>query len=100
MGAHAALRLDANGAWSEREAERALDALAGVPQRVCRGTRHAEVAACARLRARTRVPIALDAQSTCDATRWEIALRTGAADVLVLKLPLLGGPLAVRELGH
>lgn len=95
IGAQAALRLDANGAWSEGEAARALAALVPfAPEYVEEPT--CGIAACARLRERAHVPIALD-ESACDAASIERALRAGAADVFVLKLPLLGGPRAARD---
>jgi o-succinylbenzoate synthase len=94
-GASAQLRLDANGAWSEAEAEAALVALARfAPEYVEEPVRGVE--ACARLRARSPVPLALD-ESAAAAGALERALRLAAADVLVLKPALLGGPRAARE---
>jgi o-succinylbenzoate synthase len=95
IGTQAALRLDANGAWSEGEALRALDALAAFAPEYVEEPFAAGIAACARLREHSRVPIALD-ESACDGASVERALRMRAADVLVLKVPLLGGPRAAR----
>ncbi len=94
-GAEAQLRLDANGAWSEVEADAALGVLASfAPEYVEEPARG--VAAFARLRARSPVPIALD-ESAADEGALDAALRLRAADVLVLKPALLGGPCAARE---
>jgi o-succinylbenzoate synthase len=95
-GGAAQVRLDANGAWSEAEAEAALAALARfAPEYVEEPVRGVE--ALARLRARSPVPLALDESAAC-AGALERALRLAAADVLVLKPALLGGPRAARDL--
>jgi o-succinylbenzoate synthase len=94
IGPGAALRLDAGGAWSEVEAARALAALAPfAPEYVEEPV--SGIAACARLRERSPVPIALD-ESACSVEEIARAVRARAADVLVLKLPVLGGPRAAR----
>jgi o-succinylbenzoate synthase len=93
-GPRASLRLDANGAWTEDEAVAALAALAR------HGLEYVEepvagALGCARVRARSAVPIALD-ESACDDAGLELALKLSAADVLVIKPALLGGPRAAR----
>jgi o-succinylbenzoate synthase len=94
IGPRRPLRVDVNGCWSEAAAAAALEALgAFAPEYVEDPVR--DVGACARLRRRSLVPIALD-DAACDAERFASALRSRAADVLVLKLPLLGGPCAAR----
>ncbi|HEU4431160.1 MAG TPA: o-succinylbenzoate synthase [Myxococcota bacterium] len=94
IGSGAALRLDANGAWSEEEAVAALAAVAAyAPEYVEEPA--AGALACARVRARSAVPIALD-ESACDDAALELALKLAAADVLVIKPALLGGPRAAR----
>jgi o-succinylbenzoate synthase len=96
IGPGAALRLDANGGWSEAEAIAALGALERYgPEYVEEPVSGTE--ACARVRARTRVPIALD-ESVWDVDRIEHALKAGAADVLVLKPAALGGPRVARAI--
>jgi len=93
-GPDAALRLDANGAWSEDEAVAALAALVEyTPEYVEEPA--AGALACARVRARSAVPIALD-ESAADDAGLELALKLAAADVLVIKPALLGGPRAAR----
>lgn len=94
VGAGAHIRLDANGAWTEAEADAALAAFAPfAPEYVEEPV--ADVAACARLRAHARVPIALD-ESACEPDAIARALALRACDVLVLKPALLGGPRAAR----
>lgn len=96
VGEKTQLRLDANGAWTEAEADAALAALARfAPEYVEEPV--ADVAACARLRTRARVPIALD-ESACDEEAVARALALRACDVLVLKPALVGGPRAARAL--
>lgn len=85
------LRVDANGAWSERDAAKALDALAhlGV-EYVEQPLPPADVAAMARLRKISPIAVAADeAVVSGQAARRLIA--EGAADVLVLKPMVLGG---------
>ncbi len=88
---NAAIRLDANGGWDERTAERALALLARydielVEQPVPAG----QVDAMARLRLRSAVPIAAD-ESLIEPGGLERVLRLGAADCLILKPMFLGG---------
>ncbi len=84
-----ALRVDANGAWSEDEAATALAELAGagleLAEQPC-----ATAEESARLRPRTRVPLVLDESvaTTADADRAE---RLGACDAVTLKLAKVGG---------
>ncbi|MDO5052348.1 MAG: o-succinylbenzoate synthase [Pseudoclavibacter sp.] len=97
----ARLRVDANAAWDEERAERALTAFAPF------GLEYAEqpvagVAAMARLRARLRdrgvgVPIAAD-ESVRRARDPLAVARAGAADVLVVKVQPLGGVRRALEL--
>lgn len=98
VGDGVALRLDANGAWREADARTYLAALAGfgielleqpVPAR--------QVAALARLRARSLFPIAAD-EALCGARAAEALLAAGAADVWVLKPAALGGLAAATRI--
>lgn len=94
------VRLDANGAWSEVEAERALRALAQVePEWVEQPISPGDVKSFARLHAASAelgVPIAADESA---AVELEIAalLDAAAIDALVIKLPTLGGPRRARQ---
>ncbi len=101
IGPEATLRLDANGAWNEAEAIAALRALATfAPEYVEEPV--SGIDACARVRARVGVRIAID-ESAHGAEGIEHALRARAADVLILKPALLGGPRAARAValrGH
>jgi len=100
VGARVALRLDANACWDEAAAGPALRALAAfAPEWVEQPVAPDDDAALARLRGRHGVAIAAD-ESLRDAACVQRLLRAGAADVLVLKLAMLGGPLAVLEAAH
>ena len=92
LGPDVALRGDANGAWSERVAREALDALAPfglayIEQPLAAG----EIDGMARLRRDAPVRIAAD-ESVATAAGAMRLLEAGAADVLVLKPATLGGP--------
>jgi o-succinylbenzoate synthase len=100
LGAHARLRLDANGAWNEEQAPELLKGFAKhdieyIEQPVPPG--HLDVLK--RLRGTGLVPIAAD-EDVSDTASAERVLETGAADVLVLK-PLqfagLGPARAIAE---
>lgn len=94
LGPHLALRLDANGAWSEAEAREALAALAPFkPDYVEQPVAAAQVAALARLRNEGNVRIAAD-ESLSQVNGLQHVLDAGGADVVVLKPSLLGGPLS------
>jgi len=100
LGPTVALRLDANGAWSESEAARALERLAEfgidyIEQPLPPG----DLAALARLRASRIVPIAAD-EGASSLEDVEELLAAQAVDVLVLKPAVLGGLLAVRRAAH
>jgi len=91
IGAAASLRLDANRAWAEDEAARALDVFTGVgPEWIEEPLADAHPEAWARLRRRCAVPLALDESlaAESDAGRW---LDAAVADVCVLKPAWLGG---------
>ena len=92
LGPDVALRGDANGAWSERMAREACDALAPfglayIEQPLPAG----EIDGMARLRRDAPVRIAAD-ESVATAAGARRLLEAGAADVLVLKPSMLGGP--------
>lgn len=98
--ADARIRLDANEAWSEAEAARALEALAPhdiefleqpVPAR--------SGDAFARLKQDSPVRLALDEAVSSHAAASH-AIEAGLAEVLVLKPALLGGPRATLALGR
>lgn len=94
LGPQLALRLDANGGWSEGEAREALAALAPFkPEYVEQPVAAGDIDALARLRAGGAARIAAD-ESLSAARGLSRVLDAGAADVVVLKPTLLGGPLA------
>jgi len=91
VGSAPRVRLDANGAWKEREAAAALERFAGYgvefveqPVAAC------EVESLARVRARSPVPIAAD-ESACGEAQVLRVLELGAADLIVLKPSAIGG---------
>jgi L-Ala-D/L-Glu epimerase len=84
-GPSAAIRLDANGAWSVDEAEDALAGLARFGLELCEEPVHG-VAAFRSLRGRTKVPLAMDETADDPA-----AAASGAADFVCLKLARCGG---------
>jgi len=91
VGPGVALRLDANGAWSETTALACVRRLAPyaielLEQPVAAG----ETASLARVRAEARFPIAAD-EAVRDASAAAELLDAGAADLLVLKPAALGG---------
>lgn len=90
LGRGGRLRVDANGAWSTEDAVRALRALGEFDleyvEQPC-----ASLVECAALRRVVAVPIAIDeALRTADDPHHVVGLRQ-AADLLVLKVPPLGG---------
>jgi o-succinylbenzoate synthase len=90
-GPGARLRLDANGAWEETQARRALEALAAfAPEFVEQPVAAGDLAALARLRASSPVPVAADESVAGEEVAGQI-LAARAADFLVLKLAPLGG---------
>jgi L-Ala-D/L-Glu epimerase len=93
------LRLDANGAWSRRAADRALSALAPLNLEYVEQPLPAEDVAGHRALAGGPVPIALD-ESLAGRNPEEVAPLADAADVLVLKPMALGGPDRAVSLGR
>ncbi|MBW2269622.1 MAG: o-succinylbenzoate synthase [Deltaproteobacteria bacterium] len=88
----AALRLDANGAWSESDAARHIDALAAIePELLEQPVAFDALDAMARLRELAPFPLAAD-EAVRDLAGAHRLLRAGAADVLVLKPAAIGGP--------
>jgi len=93
LGPGVALRLDANGAWSEGQAREALSALAPFkPDYVEQPVAAGDIDTLARLRALGLTRIAAD-ESLSEADGLSRVLEATAADVVVLKPSLLGGPL-------
>lgn len=103
VGPAVALRLDANGAWDPPRAIRMLAALAPcdiafVEQPVsAAGEIGAALAALARVRAASPIPVAADELLLVPGAA-ERVLEAGAADLLVLKPALMGGPSAAWDL--
>jgi o-succinylbenzoate synthase len=92
LGPQVALRGDANGAWSEREALVALEALARFDFDYVEQPVPAEaIDAMARLRRASPVRIAADESAAAGAAAARV-IEAGAADVVVLKPAVLGGP--------
>lgn len=98
VGPGVSLRLDANGAWSFERAARVLRAIsdAGV-EYVEQPLPPAALEEAAALRRETPVPIAAD-EAVRDADSVRRLVEAGAADVLVLKPTVLGGPDAALAL--
>lgn len=97
LGPHVALRGDANGAWSEREARVALEALADFDLDYVEQPVPAEaIDAMARLRRASPVRIAADESAAAGAAAARV-IEAGAADVVVLKPAVLGGPRRALE---
>jgi o-succinylbenzoate synthase len=86
----AAIRVDANGAWDVPEAVAAVEALARFDleyvEQPC-----ATVAACAHVRARVDVPLAIDEGVRKAADPRHVDQLREAADVVILKVPPLSG---------
>ena len=100
VGPDPAIRLDANGAWSHEQAERALDSLAEFGIEYVEQPLPAEdIAGHRELREHHGVPIALD-ESLAGKAIGEIEAISDAADVFVLKPMALGGVDRTIELGR
>jgi len=95
LGRGIRLRIDPNGAWSEPEAVRALQALARFDLELCEQP-VLDPDAMLRVRAETRIPIAADESLALPS--WQPALAAGNVDVLVLKPMVLGGLLPALDL--
>jgi len=95
LGRGIRLRIDPNGAWSEPEAIRALQALARFDLELCEQPT-LDPDAMLRVRAETRIPIAADESLALPS--WQPALAAGNVDVLVLKPMVLGGLLPALDL--
>jgi o-succinylbenzoate synthase len=88
----AAMRLDANAAWSESDAMRRIDALAPAEPELLEQPLHVDaIDAMARLREHAGFPLAAD-ESVRDLASARRLLRAGAVDVLILKPAAIGGP--------
>ena len=99
-GSDVALRLDANGGWSESEALRALRALeSSRPEWLEQPIAPGDPVALARLRSASGVPIAAD-EGADTAVAVRALLAAEAIDAVVIKLPPLGGPAAAREIAQ
>ncbi|MDP6241992.1 MAG: enolase C-terminal domain-like protein, partial [Myxococcota bacterium] len=91
IGNEVALRVDANGAWSEATAAAHLEALASLDVELVEQPLASEaLEALARLRRASPVPLAAD-ESVRDVASAERVLRFEAADVLVVKPAAVGG---------
>lgn len=98
VGGEIALRLDANGVWSERDAARALERLARhAPAFVEEPLATSDLAAWARLRAVSPVAIAAD-ESVRGVASARALLEAGGADWIVLKPAAQGGLAAAWEI--
>jgi o-succinylbenzoate synthase len=92
------LRLDVNGAWSESVAARTLEALAPLPIEWVEQPVAAEALdAMSRLRERSGVRIAADEAATGPSQLARV-LEAGAADCVVLKPAVAGGPKTTLEM--
>jgi len=92
LGAGVRLRLDANQAWDEKSAREALLRFSEyeieyVEQPIAAG----DLDALARLRASSPVPVAAD-ESALDERSARAVIERGAADIIVIKPSLAGGP--------
>jgi L-alanine-DL-glutamate epimerase-like enolase superfamily enzyme len=91
------LRIDPNGAWSEPEAIRSLQALARFDLELCEQP-VLDPDAMLRVRGEVRVPIAADESLALPS--WRHALAAGNVDVLVLKPMVLGGVLPALDIAR
>ncbi|MFQ5418337.1 MAG: o-succinylbenzoate synthase [Myxococcota bacterium] len=92
------LRVDANGAWKESTAFEAVDRLARYDLELLeQPVAPTEIAALARLRAASSIPIAAD-EAVADERSAASLIEERAADVLVLKPAALGGLAASRRI--
>lgn len=91
LGPTIALRLDANGAWSETEAVRAVTAFAPYAiEYIEQPLPPGNLPALARLRAASPVPLAVDEDASSPESLNQV-LTLGVADVVVLKPSVFGG---------
>lgn len=97
IGRGVRLRIDPNGAWSEPEAIRVLQALARFDLELCEQP-VLDPDALLRVRSETRIPIAADESLALPS--WQPALAAGNVDVLVLKPMVLGGLLPALDLAR
>jgi len=98
VGDAIALRLDANGAWDEPQAIAMLETLAPyVIEYVEQPLPARDVAALARVRAASPVPVAAD-EALLLPGGFEAVLGANAADVLIVKPMLVGGLAAAWDL--
>jgi o-succinylbenzoate synthase len=98
VGPNVELRADANGAWTRSEATDALDAFKGLDLAyVEQPLPPDDLAAHARLRSESAVPVALD--DSLSTASLDDVLRADAADVLVCKPMVLGGPDRTVDVG-
>jgi o-succinylbenzoate synthase len=92
VGPEVAIRLDANGAWSEADAVRALALLCRHGIALCEEpVRLGDLEALARVRRAAGVPLGAD-ESCRDMAALEAHIAAGAVDAVVLKPMLIGGP--------
>jgi o-succinylbenzoate synthase len=97
IGDDVALRLDANGGWSEAEAREALARLAPLkPEYVEQPVPADDLDALARLSAEAPVPVAAD-ESACGEAAQAV-LQRRAVDVIVVKPAAVGGLRSARRL--
>lgn len=94
VGPEILLRLDANRGWTEAEAREAIDRLAPLGIELLEEPTR-DLQAMARLRG--PIPLAAD-ESVRDEDDLRRVIEVGAADVVVLKPMLVGGPLATLSL--
>jgi o-succinylbenzoate synthase len=101
VGPDVHLRVDANGAWTEEEARRALDTLSGFQLELCEQPVAAEAAeALCRLRASAPCPLAADESLALPEALREILGSTPTVNILVLKPMVLGGLLPTLALAR
>ncbi|HEY7269014.1 MAG TPA: o-succinylbenzoate synthase [Dehalococcoidia bacterium] len=97
LGPDLALRLDANGAWSEEEAFNIVKTFAPYnPEYLEQPVAPGNVEALRQIRDSTRIPIAADEDASTVGAALAV-INAGAADVLVLKPLQLGGITACRR---
>ncbi|MFQ5679209.1 MAG: mandelate racemase/muconate lactonizing enzyme family protein [Gemmatimonadota bacterium] len=100
VGAGVGIRLDANGAWSFEQARERLRELEPLHiEYVEQPLPAAEYGAMARLRAISPIAVAAD-EAVRDPFSARRLVEAGAADVLVLKPAVLGGPDVALEIAH
>lgn len=100
VGPDVGIRLDANGAWTLKEAISALDRFAAIsPEYVEQPIPAGDTLGLAALRANVSVPIVAD-EAVIDRSSLEALIEVNAVDGIMLKLARVGGPRQAVQLAE